>query len=186
MAPDEMSAPEDGLYAYVFIRNADEDTIENLRGLIYSEPPEGGGAYGHYLFELSGPDDAMLVVHAPDLSALQQFVSHNVRKEAGARSTSTAVAIGVIIHWIKIVFGRRFEAIVRGRLAKGAISSLTGHLEEMPEFMGGATVLGEYDVILEFGADEYGDLVGALETLYGLEELHWSITGVTELAVSES
>lgn len=165
--------------SYVFVQHADAGDIDRLGSLVKDGLMPGDTGV-RFMFQLSGsgPDEAMLVAQAPGLEELQAFIAAEVRGRSSIQTT-TYIAIAVIINWIKLQHARRCEAIVRGRVTTKAMSSLPEELGAIPAYMGGAFVVGDYDTVMEFGAETWQELMDSLDLLYASASFESTITGVT-------
>ncbi|CAN5522711.1 hypothetical protein BH20CHL6_BH20CHL6_04460 [soil metagenome] len=185
---DVMESGESDIHAYVFVAEAGQDTIDRLKQAEQPDLPPGDTGI-RFVAPLSGPYDAVAVVQAADVQALQDLVLGTIQTgtmEAGAKlRTETSIALA-FPRIIKRTLARPVEAFVRVWVQPGQGRAVIDNLEKLGDaYMGAALVAGDFDILVELGADTFDELRETLltmhETVEGIARSASSITasGVT-------
>jgi hypothetical protein len=160
--------------AYVFVRNADRATINNLRS--------SKDRRIRFVTELTGPYDAFAAVEMDTLKDLESVMLESVRS-AGAHDTDTSIAVRIpspeleaahavpmgIRRWL---VPRTVECYTRIRVERGRADEIFDRVVNLDGFLGVAIVAGRYDILLALGGDTFHEVNGIL-----LAQLH-AIDGI--------
>jgi hypothetical protein len=164
--------------AYVFVRNADLETIERLRSL-----SADGGAGIRVVDALTGPADAFVAIEGADVGAVRRTVQGPMR-EAGARDTDVAIAVypaaaqRIVRRWLRVP---EYTAFTRIRVRPGRARAVTDAVSELDGYLGAAAVAGSYDVVAAFGADDLETLTDVmLGQLHELDDIAWTETAISQ------
>lgn len=156
--------------AYVFVKEADQEALERMRGLV------GKGGI-RFVTSLSGPYDALVAIQADDLKRIESIVRDQIRG-AGARWTETAFVIPPLPPpppppMPKWTPPETIEAFVTVHVEQGKAMAVLQAASEIRGFMGGAIIAGSFDLLLEFGGASFEDvaaiLLSSLHTIEGIE-----------------
>jgi len=162
--------------AYVFVKNADLATVEQLQRLV---AVEGTGVRA--VEPLTGPADAFVAVEAPDVRGVRRIVQGTLR-DAGARDTDVALGIypaqRIVRRWLQTP---EYTAYARIRVHPGTAKDVVAAVEQMEGHLGSAAVTGTYDVLAAFGAQDFDTLTDVLlGQLHSLDAIAWSVTAIAQ------
>ena len=162
---------------YVFLRDVSEATIRVLADLT-REGDGKGDTRIRAVAGLTGEYDAVVFVEAGNGAQLQELVLDQIRNQAGAAFTETAVAVEVPLPIsggaappnggtpppIPLGPKRRLvatqEALALVKTDPGTTVDVFWRLAEAlgDGLLGEAIVTGQYDIVVELGAESYAEL----------------------------
>ncbi len=155
--------------AYVFVRQADEETVGRLVGLNEETPGEI-----RFVAPVAGPHDAFVAIDAPSIRSIQRIVQRRIR-DAGARDTDTSIVVRtfppmpVPRRWIPVL---AVESLSRIRVQPGMAEQVLEAVAGLDGTLGVAIVAGDYDILLGMGGDSYDEvsdrLLGQLQQVQGI------------------
>ncbi len=167
---------------YVFLRDVSEATIRVLADLA-NEGDGEGDARIRAVAGLTGEYDAVVFVEAGSLAQLQRLVLDQIRNQAGAAFTETAVAVevpspisggaappngGTPSPPIPLGPKRRLvatqEALALVKTDHGTtVDVFWGLVKALGDgLLGEAVVTGQYDIVVELGAESYAELSSSI------------------------
>ncbi|MDQ4027405.1 MAG: hypothetical protein M3214_05040 [Actinomycetota bacterium] len=143
---------------YYFSRGVTQEFLDNARD---KENPEGPV---RFTTALVGPWDflAVLDVEDGDFEAVKDLLSdlNQAGGDTGARPSDSTTAIAVA-HGRYVIKRRRimaFAAFVLIRVQRTPVREIFAELDHLDGYEGSAIVDGGFDILVELGAERYGDL----------------------------
>ena len=167
---------EDYQDAYVFVPSGSEDTMDKLKGLWREK------VVRYAIRVLSGGFGAMAFLEAPKgddgLVELRGKITR-VRDEVNpGTSVGIALRIGPYAptRWSRKL---KIGAYVRIRARHGQAGEVFAAVEKLTGYYGSALVLGDWDVMLELGADSFEEMKPLLgEQLQRIEGVQWTDSAI--------
>jgi hypothetical protein len=171
--------------AYVFVRNADRATVNNLRS--------SNDRRIRFVTELAGPYDAFAAVEMDNLKELEAVMLESVRS-AGVHDSDTSIAVrlpspqleaarGVPMGIRRWLVPRRVESYSRIRVERGKATQVFDHVSNLDGFLGVAMVAGRYDILLALGGSTFDEVNSLL--VAQLHEVDGIRSTVTSFASNE-
>jgi hypothetical protein len=161
--------------AYVFLRDLSAPTLRVLGDLVAGEL-DSDGARIRAVATTSGQYDAVAFVEGASIAELQDVVMNQIRDQAGATFTETAIRVKVPApdaksSWILPRAPKRRlvaeqEAIVLVRVDASKVLDVYAAFADsesgLAGLLGAAVITGEYDILLELGASSFDELSSAV------------------------
>ena len=156
---------------YVFAREADP-------GLVGEKQSIGADQALRFVAATTGAFQALAVVEVDDLAATPSFLQETFGNP-GAKSLETAVPIKSGPKQIRWTTQYDYMAFSRIRAEPGRAIDVLASTAVVDGYNGSAIVAGSFDVLVEFGADEFEDLQETLLTgLHAVQGVSWSETAI--------
>jgi hypothetical protein len=156
---------------YVFAREADP-------GLVGEKQSIGVDQALRFVAATTGAFQALAVVEMEDLAATPTYLQETFGNPGG-KSLETAVPIKVGPMQIRWTKQYDYIAFSRIRAEPGRALDVLGSTAVVDGYNGSAIVAGAFDVLVEFGADEFEDLQETLlNGLHAVQGVWWSETAI--------
>jgi len=156
--------------AYVFLRDVSEATLQVL-GIMVAEDEDKDTGKIRAVATTTGEYDAVCFVEGQSVKELQEIVLDRIRNKAGAVFTETAVAVEVPqpIQGALVVPNAPKRTLVMMQEALVLVKTDVGHTVDafwafadrdtgLTGLLGQAVITGEYDILVELGAESYSQL----------------------------
>jgi uncharacterized protein with GYD domain len=175
--------------AYVFLRDVSQATLQVLGSMVAEDQDKETGRI-RAVATTTGEYDAVCFIEGESMAELQRIVLDRIRNQAGAVFTETSVAIEVPppIEGALVVPNAPKRRLVMMQEALVLVKTDVGHTVDvywaftdadtgLRGFLGQAVITGEYDIVVEVGAENYSQLseillsVGTFEHVVSTETL---------------